>query len=172
MPRVLSFTLAAACLCVGYAVVSYAQQPVLQQQQAGLNANAGDDDSVLMRAKLSSSQKVVEGLMAGDYSMILKGGEDLLKICDSKHWQPYEDQVVVHYRSELRRSAMKLLVQAKEENLDGAAYTYMHTMTTCINCHQYSRDVLRIANKGDHRVVPIPVTERENAARQFGSLYR
>jgi len=105
--------------------------------------------------------------------MILKGGEDLLKISDSQNWKRGDDQVVGHYRSELRRAALKLIVQAKAENLDGAAYTYMHTMTTCINCHQYSRDVLRIAGThGDGPVVPIPVTEHENAARQLGSILR
>ena len=123
-----------------------------------------DDATILMRAKLSSSQKVVEGLMAADFAMIKKGGEDLQKICDSSHWKQGENQVIGHYRAELRRSAMKLIQQADEHNLDGAAYTYMHTMTTCINCHQYSRDVLRLAGREPSRVVPIPVTEQEGAA--------
>ena len=123
------------------------------------------DSTVTMRAKLSSSQKVVEGLMAGDFAMIRKGGEDLQKICDSTQWKQGENQVVAHYRAELKRSAIKLVQQAEQQNLDGAAYTYMHTMTTCINCHQYSRDVLRLADFEQSRVVPIPVTEQENAAQ-------
>jgi len=43
------------------------------------------------------------------------------------------------------RPSKKLGVLAKEQNLDGAAYAFMTTLTTCINCHQYSRDVLRTA---------------------------
>ena len=143
------------------------------QQPNELNQLSNDEASVLMRAKLSSSQKVVEGLMAGDFAMIRKGGEDLQKICDSSQWRQRDDQVVAHYRGELRRSAIKLVALAKDENLDGAAYTYMHTMTTCINCHQYSRDVLRIADRSvqSPQVIPIPVTERENAV-QPRAIYR
>ncbi len=122
------------------------------------NANA----AVLMRAKLGSSQKIVEGLMAGDFSMIRKGGNDLEQICDSTNWRRHEDQIVSHYRSELRRGALKLVKHADAENLEGAAYTYMHTLTTCINCHEYSRNVLRIASmKNPNPVVRIPVTEHE-----------
>lgn len=124
-----------------------------------------DDSTVLMRAKLSSSQKVIEGLMSGDFAMIRKGGEDMQKICDSSQWKSTDNQVIAHYRGELRRSAIKLIKQAEEHNLDGAAYTYMHTMTTCINCHQYSRDVLRLADRDQSRVVPIPVTEQEAATQ-------
>ena len=148
------------------ALCAFAQQP------PALNTLSSDESAVLMRAKLSSSQKVIEGLMAGDFAMIRKGGEDLQKICDSSQWRKRDDQVVAHYRGELRRSAIKLVQQAAEENLEGAAYTYMHTMTTCINCHQYSRDVLRIADRSEPlRVVPIPVTE-EPSFPQSRALYR
>jgi hypothetical protein len=38
----------------------------------------------------------------------------------------------------------------------------MHSLTTCISCHQYCRDVLKIATADDmDKVVPIPVTEDE-----------
>lgn len=142
---------------------STAQQP----QPDILNAVPSQNAAVLMRAKLGSSQKIVEGLMAGDFSMIRKGSSDLDRICESSHWQRHEDQVVTHYRSELRRGAIKLVAQAEAENLEGAAYTYMHTLTTCINCHEYSRNVLRIAgNDKPNPVVRIPVTELEARSQQ------
>lgn len=142
------------------------------QEPAPLPVARSDDSTVLMRAKLSSSQKVIEGLMAGDFAMIRKGGEDLQKICDSTQWRQGDNQVIVHYRAELRRSAIKLIKQADEQNLDGAAYTYMHSMTTCINCHQYSRDVLRVALREEPRVVPIPVTEPESNSQRARAIYR
>jgi hypothetical protein len=151
----------------GLTVLAWGQQTVRipepgQEQLAGL-----------MRAKLSSSQRVVEGLMAGDFSLIRKGGDDLLKICDAEGWRTREDQVYAHYRGELRRSAMKLIKQADEKSLDGAAYTYMHSMTTCISCHEYCRNVLRVASAVPQSpVAPIPVTEQENLQRQYGQLYR
>lgn len=155
--------IAVGMLVIASALVSPAQQPPTGRQPASpLNAVPKQETSVLMRAKLGSSQKVVEGLMAGDFSMIRKGGSDLTKICDSQNWRRYEDSIVTHYRSELKRGALKLVKHANDENLEGAAYTYMHTMTTCINCHEYSRNVLRIADsRKSNLVVPIPVTEHE-----------
>jgi hypothetical protein len=138
-----------------------------------LSPKADSEVAMMMRAKLSSSQKVVEGLMAGDFEMIRKGGVQLQEICESDHWRKGQDQVFGHYRGELRRSALKLIAQADEQNLDGAAYTYMHTVATCVNCHQYSRDVLRIAQKNQNSaVVSIPVTEQEQAALQLRSVLR
>ncbi len=152
-----------AALCT---VLAMAQQPQLMTPQASTEV------SVLMRAKLSSSQKVVEGLMSGDYGMIRKGAGDLQKICDSNGWRAGEDQVSGHYRSELRRASIKLATMAEEENLDGAAYTYMHTLTTCINCHEYSRNVLRVATAKPSKVIRIPVTEQENTSYQYREIFR
>ncbi len=166
-----------ATIAMALILASGAGYLVLAQQPPMLSPKADADVSVLMRAKLSSSQKVVEGLTSSDFDMIRKGAEDLQKICDSNSWRRGDDQVIGHYRSELRRAAMKLLDQATEQNLDGAAYTYMHTLSTCINCHQYTRAQLRVAGTGKSgagtaAVVPIPVTERENAAYQARNLYR
>ncbi len=148
------------------ALISFAQMPTLSESNA-----LTDDLPVLMRAKLSSSQKVVEGLMAGDFAMIRKGGEDLKRICDATSWRAHEDPIYAHYRAELARSSMKIVAQAEAENLDGAAYGYMHSLTTCIQCHDYCRNTLRIASA---RVVPpvvsIPTSEQE--ARQLRATWR
>lgn len=130
-------------------------------QQPTLSTKEPLDLTIAMRAKLSSSQKIVEGLTSADFEMIRKGAAELASICDSQVWRPREDQVYSHYRSELHRSAIKLADLSDQQNLDGAAYTYMHALSTCINCHQYSRDVLRVATlpRGSNAVISIPVTE-------------
>jgi hypothetical protein len=140
--------------------LAVAQQPILSTEQPA-------DLGIAMRAKLGSSQKIVEGLTSANFEMIRKGADDLKNICDSRVWRPREDQVYTHYRGELQRSAIKLMDMAEQGNLDGAAYTYMHTLTTCINCHQYSRDVLRVAviPRGQAAVVSIPVTEQPSFQR-------
>jgi hypothetical protein len=142
-------------------------------QQPTLRTEGHDELSILMRAKLSSSQKVVEGLTSGDFDMIGKGALDLQKICDATGWRTRDDQVYGHYRAELKRTALKIVEQAAEQNLDGAAYGYMHALTTCINCHAHGRNVLRVADASSTlRAVPIPVTEQENAAHQARTLWR
>lgn len=145
--------LGAVLLAIGG--IALAQQPSLTQQ------HAHGDLGIAMRAKLGSSQKIVEGLTAANFEMIQRGADELRNICDSRVWQPREDQIYTHYRGDLYRSALKLKDMADQQNLDGAAYTYMHTLTTCINCHQYSRDVLRVAaTPKDSGVILIPSTDQ------------
>lgn len=165
--RSLKWFVGLVALSVGFTVFAWGQQST-RIPEPGREQLAG-----LMRAKLSSSQQVVEGLMDGDFDLIRKGGEDLIKICDAVAWRTHEDQVYSHYRGELRRGAIKLIKQADEKSLDGAAYTYMHSMTTCISCHEYCRNVLRVAAViPQSPVAPIPVTEQESLQRQYGTLYR
>ena len=107
-------------LCVGVAfMVGQAKPP---------ETDAGGTEAGLMRAKLASSQKVVEGLMVQDLSLVRTGALELEKICKATEWHANEDQVY-----------------AQDDDLDGATYTYMHSITTCMNCHTYCRDVLHVA---------------------------
>lgn len=117
--------------------------------------------SALMLAKLASSQRIVAGLVSKDFPEIRQGAEELNRICEATEWEAEHDQIYAHHRTELKRQSHKLVQMANEQNLDGAAYTYMHTLTTCISCHEYCRDVLKIADEPTtiERVVPIPVTE-------------
>ena len=132
------------------------------QQAPNKQTHHADEMPGLMRAKLASSQKVVEGLMAKDFDLIRKGAEEMSKICDATEWHASDDRVYAHYRSELQRTAKKLILLTEEANLDGSAYTYMHSLTTCISCHEYCRDVLHVAVKSpDLKAVPIPTTEPE-----------
>lgn len=117
--------------------------------------------SALMLAKLASSQKVVGGLVSEDFEEIKRGADEILRIADAEEWEDHEDQVFAHHRTELKRQAQKLSKLADDRNLDGAAFTYFHSLTTCISCHQYCRDVLKIADDMGpmDKIVPIPVTE-------------
>ncbi|OYW19218.1 MAG: hypothetical protein B7Z55_09290 [Planctomycetales bacterium 12-60-4] len=119
--------------------------------------------SGLMLAKLASSQKIVSGLVSEDFAEIRKGAEELNRICEATEWAAHSDQIYAHHRTELRRQSLKLVKMADERNLDGAAFTYMHSLTTCISCHQHCRHVLKIADDVAplEKVVPIPVTEDE-----------
>lgn len=119
----------------------------------------------LMLAKLASTQRVVTGLITKNFSEIRHGADDMLNICDATQWESHSDPLYGHYRTELRRQAFRLAELADEQNLDGAAFNYMQTMSTCINCHSHCRDVLRIAQAPPamNRVIPIPINENESA---------
>lgn len=117
--------------------------------------------AALMLAKIASSQRIVDGLVCKDFDEIGRGAADLVRICDATEWSARGDKVYVHYRDELRRQAQKMSKMAREKNLDGAAFTYMHSLTTCIGCHEHCRDVLHISTeqRPKYKIVPIPVNE-------------
>jgi hypothetical protein len=140
---------------------------------AGVVYAAGDESTAtdgrhhqqtaLMLAKRASTQKVVDGLVSKNFDEIRRGAAELVRICNATEWAARGDQVYAHHRTELRRQAQKLVKMADEQNLDGAAFTYMHSLTTCISCHEYCRDVLKIADQrpGTGKIMPIPVTDDE-----------
>ena len=148
------------CLGVSFLLLAgEAEQPVTTKS---------DTEAALMRAKLASSQKILEGLMTQDFGLIEDGGRQLAKICEATQWHAKEDQVYAHYRDELRRASQKLVQLAEDEDQDGATYTYMHSITTCTSCHDYCRDTLHLAEKTPVlQEIPSSQPMEERPARGF-----
>jgi hypothetical protein len=115
-------------------------------------------EAALMRAKLASTQRIVDGLVSKKFDDITKGAEELVAICKATEWKAHEDEAYRHHRRELTLQAEKMIAAAARENLDGAAYSYINALTTCISCHDHCRDVLKIAET-ESRIVPIPTTD-------------
>jgi hypothetical protein len=117
-----------------------------------------------MRAKVSSSHKIMEGLVARDFTEIRSGALELKRICEATEWEANSDHVYAQYRAELIRQANKLIDAADQSHADAATFAYMNTLSTCINCHDHCRDVLKIATvKRTAKVVPIPTTDSDDA---------
>lgn len=144
----------AMLLCLGWTWVRGEADPPARRKD--------DQQAALMRAKLASTQRIVDGLVSKDFEDITRGAEELIKICKATEWEAHSDSVYAHHRKELMRQSEKMLNAAARENLDGAAYSYIHALTTCIGCHDYCRDVLKIAGDPPSRVVPIPTTVEED----------
>lgn len=132
------------------------------------------EQSEMMRAKVVCSQDILGGLVSNNFEMVSRGAEELNQICYSSEWTPSEDQVYKHHRTELHRLSQKLLRTAETRNLEGAAFTYMHTLNVCISCHQYCRDVLKIAEEIEpgQGVVPIPTHELDAGRLIDGPVIR
>lgn len=119
------------------------------------------ENEVLMRAKLASSQKVLEGLLAEDFTLIAHGAREMKKISEAAEWPRARDPVYEHHSAEFRRLCAKLESLANKTNHEGASFTYMQMTMTCINCHNYVRDALRIAEEpnGGVRLIPSHVPQ-------------
>ncbi|HET6422470.1 MAG TPA: hypothetical protein VFG20_02230 [Planctomycetaceae bacterium] len=146
---------------IGLAGLAGAWLAAAEQQRAVPRPKHDEKLAALMLAKLASSQKIVSGLVSEDFADIRRGAEEMNRICEATEWTGHNDQIYAHHRTELKRQSQKLIKLADDRNLEGAAFTYMHSLTTCISCHQYCRDVLKIAEDfgPGNKVVPIPVSE-------------
>lgn len=132
-----------------------------------------EQQSALMLAKLSSTQKITNGLVSKNFEEIQSGAKELVKICQATEWAGRKDQIYAHHRIEMQKHAEKLEQLAQQKNLEGAAFVYMNSLTSCINCHEYCRDVLRIADDPEQfRVVPIPTSETEARLPDSAPLIR
>ncbi len=138
-----------------------AADPQPPSASAKTHQPALNETEVLMRAKLSSSQKVLEGLLAEDFTLISEGAKEMIRISEAAEWPRARDPVYEHYSTELRRQCHKLEELAQKTNHEGASFTYLHITTTCINCHDYVRDALRIADQphGGVRLIPAHIPE-------------
>lgn len=112
-------------------------------------AQAPGDTTPFMRAKLASSQLVLEGLVTEQFDLIAKGAAQMKAMSQAAEWPRSPDKVYDHHSEEFRRLASQLERLAKSRNLEGASFTHMHMTSVCIRCHNYVRGSLRIANDPD-----------------------
>jgi hypothetical protein len=105
-----------------------------------------EETQVMMQAKLSHAQKVMEGLVTHDFNAIEKAAAALSKISLSpppdltKAGDKSDAQVYEHFRMEFARLAGQLEGHARRKELAATAYVQQNMTATCIACHDYIRD--------------------------------
>jgi len=112
--------------------------------------------SALMQAKLDSSQRVLEGLLRKDFDAVARGAREMKHISEAAEWPRPRDTVYEHFSGQFRRQCNQLESLAQQGNHEGVTFMYLHMTTTCIQCHDYVRDSLRIAGPGRGSVQRIP----------------
>ncbi len=106
---------------------------------------------VLMHAKLTSAQNVLEGLVREDFEKIGAAAREMRRISEAAAWPRRRDTIYEHYGAEFRRRCLKLEKLAESGNHEGASFTYIHLTTLCISCHQHVRHSQRIASQPGRR---------------------
>jgi hypothetical protein len=136
-------------------VITLLSSPLVWLQADDKGDENGKDEApagttaLLMRAKLASTQKILEGLVTKDYQLIGKGAKELVHLSDAAAFKRSRDAVYDHFSHDFRRQAKKLGKLAERGNMDGVTFTYMRLTTSCISCHDYMRDVLKLTNVQD-----------------------
>ncbi len=127
-----------------------------------LQTEVTDDETPLfMRAKLASTQKVIEGLVTEDYFLVNKGAEEMHKLSQASHWPQSTDKVYEHYSESFRLQCKKLSEQSQKKDLQAAHYTFMHMTSTCIDCHNYVRRKFRVKKDANNPTGPIQLIPTE-----------
>jgi len=99
-----------------------------------------DKVSVLMKRKLTHSQKVLEGLALNDFKVIAENAEELIAVSKEAEWKVLKTPRYELYSNDFRRTADELAKFAKDKNLDGAALSYVELTMTCVKCHKHVRE--------------------------------
>ncbi|MBL8793027.1 MAG: cytochrome c [Planctomycetia bacterium] len=136
--KTLAYVLAVCLLTLGLPLLdSRAQeQPKVQREKS-------DPKQVkeLMRKKLDHAQKVLEGIAVNDPDLIAKHADGLIQVSKEAAWRLYRTPQYDMNSEDFRRSAEKLVRQAKAKDLESAKLTYLEMTMTCFHCHRYVRDV-------------------------------
>ena len=90
-----------------------------------------------MRGKLSSNQKIVEGLSLKNFAMIRDGAESVTALVKGQHWFVLDSQEYKDYSKDMEQAAQLISNAAEDKNLESAALRYFDLTLTCIDCHQY-----------------------------------
>ena len=122
-------------------------------------------EGMLMRSKLKRSQSVLEGLLRKDFAAIAHGAKEMKLISEAAEWPRARDQVYEHFSAEFRRQCGELEELAKKGNHQGATFTYLHMTNLCIQCHDYVRDSLRIAEPGARNGIQLIPAEWPEGSR-------
>ncbi len=93
-----------------------------------------------MRAKLTASQKVLEGLVTESAEKVKKGAEEMFVMSNAAEWKVIQGPVYSQYSAEFRRTTEQLIDSAKKGNIDAAALSYMQLTMNCIGCHKYVKE--------------------------------
>lgn len=118
---------------------------------------------VFMRVKLASSGKVLEGLVTRDFKLIDEGAREMEEMSQASQWPRAKDDTYEHYAVEFRRLCGKPSALAKEENLEGASFTYMQLTSSCITCHDHVFGALKKAPDptGPFQLIPNAQSPRQ-----------
>lgn len=96
----------------------------------------------LMRKKLDSSLKMLEGLAVEDFDLIKQGADELGDITKAEQWRVSNDAMYRQHSQEFRSKAFQASRMAKKSNLEGAALSYVQVTLSCVECHKWVRAVL------------------------------
>jgi len=97
--------------------------------------------SEFMSLKLKHSQKLLEGLVKEDFTVIASEAQSLSLLSREENWNVMQTEDYLEHSVAFRRAAEEIKKAANEKNLEGAALGYVEMTMKCVRCHKYVRGV-------------------------------
>lgn len=107
---------------------------------AGVTSQAQDRLSAFMQAKLTHSEKTLEGLAKGDFELIAKHSQAISLLCVDEQWSVLKTPEYQERSNEFRRNVDAITNAARKKNLEGATLAYVSATMNCVSCHKYVRE--------------------------------
>ena len=95
--------------------------------------------NVLMRLKLDSAQNTLEGLAIEDFDMVARNAKRLRLLSQETGWNVLQTKAYRDYSHDFRRATEKMILAAKQKNVDAVGLAYIDLTFTCIDCHKHVR---------------------------------
>lgn len=122
------------------------------------NAPQDDDVRLYMRAKLTSSQKLMEGLVTENFTMIKAGADEMSRLSKGASWPQAKDAVYNHFNTSFQNQCEEIKKLSDAKNLQGVKFAYLQLTTTCVDCHSYVRKRFTVKpplkKKGPVQLIP------------------
>ena len=93
----------------------------------------------IMKAKLHSSQQILEGLALADYGAVQTHAEKLRLLSQESAWNVLQTADYDSFSKAFRRSAQRLSQAAADKNADAAGLAYVQLTLSCFDCHKHVR---------------------------------
>src|SRR5215831_1893627 len=94
-----------------------------------------------MRAKLTLSQKVLEGLVTDDLVAVQNSAEKMKSLTLEESWKVLQTAAYVEQSRKFRDATDALSGAAKKNSLEKSTAAFSQVTTSCVECHKYVRDV-------------------------------
>ena len=97
---------------------------------------------LFMREKLSSSNRILEGLVVDDLKMVSSGADALLQMSVAEEWRASNDMLYRQHSREFQSSVQTLRDKADQGSIDGVALAWVDVTLNCVQCHEWVRNML------------------------------
>jgi cytochrome c556 len=121
-------------VCVAVLALCGPYRTVAQQKKDSATA-------MIMKEKLKTSQKLLEGIALADYQKVILSAEDLVQYTKTEEWMVYKTPKYQVFSNEFRQAAENVIAKAKLKNIDGVTLAYFELTVSCVRCHTYVREI-------------------------------